>query len=50
MASAQQRPSQFEIWDLKLGTPIGEPSQFAVVLADQLGLYKKYGIDVRRFT
>ena len=30
----------------KLGTPIGEPSQFAAVLAEQLGIYKKYGIDV----
>lgn len=32
--------------DVKLGTPIGEPSQFAVVLADQLGIYKKYGLNV----
>jgi NitT/TauT family transport system substrate-binding protein len=31
---------------IKIGTPIGEPSQFAVALADQLGIYKKYGLDV----
>ena len=31
---------------VKMGTPIGEASQFAVVLADQLGIYKKYGLDV----
>src|SRR5258705_10946980 len=28
-ASAQQRPSQFEIWDLKLGTPVDKlPDEF----------------------
>ena len=35
-----------ELSELKLGTPIGEPSQFASVLADQLGIYQKYGIKV----
>ena len=35
-----------ELSKIKLGTPIGEPSQFAAVLADQLGIYKKYGIEV----
>ena len=37
------KPEQSKV---KLGTPIGEPSQFATVLADQLGLFKKYGIEV----
>jgi NitT/TauT family transport system substrate-binding protein len=35
-----------ELTKIKLGTPIGEPSQFGGVLADMLGIYEKYGIDV----
>jgi NitT/TauT family transport system substrate-binding protein len=35
-----------ELTKIKLGTPIGEPSQFGGVLADMLGIYDKYGIDV----
>jgi NitT/TauT family transport system substrate-binding protein len=35
-----------ELTKIKLSTPIGEPSQFGAVLADQLGIYDKYGIDV----
>jgi ABC-type nitrate/sulfonate/bicarbonate transport system substrate-binding protein len=35
-----------ELTKIKLGTPIGEPSQFGPVLADILGIYDKYGIDV----
>ncbi len=37
------KPEQTKV---KLGTPIGEASQFAIVLADQLGIYKKYGIEI----
>jgi NitT/TauT family transport system substrate-binding protein len=36
-----------ELTTVKLSTPIGEPSQFGAVLAEQLGIYKKYGIDVQ---
>ncbi|MSP55467.1 MAG: ABC transporter substrate-binding protein, partial [Myxococcales bacterium] len=35
-----------ELAKLRLGTGIGEISQFNAVLADQLGFYKKYGVDV----
>jgi len=35
-----------ELTKLKLGTPIGEPSQFGHVYADMIGLFDKYGIDV----
>jgi ABC-type nitrate/sulfonate/bicarbonate transport system substrate-binding protein len=35
-----------ELKSFKLGTPIGEVSQFNGILADMLGLYDKYGIDV----
>jgi ABC-type nitrate/sulfonate/bicarbonate transport system substrate-binding protein len=35
-----------ELDKITLSTPIGEPSQFGAVLADQLGIYQKYGIDV----
>jgi NitT/TauT family transport system substrate-binding protein len=35
-----------ELTKVKLSTPIGEPSQFGPVLADILGIYDKYGIDV----
>jgi len=38
-----------ELKSFKLGTPIGEVSQFNGILADMLGLYDKYGIDVEVF-
>jgi ABC-type nitrate/sulfonate/bicarbonate transport system substrate-binding protein len=36
-----------ELTTVKLGTPIGEVSQFNSVLADMLGLYTKYGLSVQ---
>jgi ABC-type nitrate/sulfonate/bicarbonate transport system substrate-binding protein len=40
-----------EVASVKLGTPIGEVSQFNSVLANMLGLYEKYGlkVDITRF-
>jgi ABC-type nitrate/sulfonate/bicarbonate transport system substrate-binding protein len=40
-----------ELASVKLGTPIGEVSQFNSVLANMLGLYEKYGlkVDITRF-
>ncbi len=35
-----------ELSSIKMGTPIGQFSQFGAVLADQLHLYEKYGVKV----